>query len=884
MLKDFLNLRKRLLFGQLAVLGLVGSTGFNARAAGLLDRAFEAASQGEFSVEAPPAFNPSQFRELFEQQARVSSLHYAKIALGRGMNPPFAQRLLSLPPSLLMSMGLVPNPEELASDEVASSFGIASPGKTQQFRAMLGALQAQWAKQGKKLALSEADMQKLLDLLAKGQSLEGQSEIDPKLLAAVQASADNFGKAGSDQERQQIVSQFNDSLGEIASHVGGDTGALLGSVHGAVSDSLASGEPIAAPDMVVASDSQSGDTSRIATEEVFKGLDLTNAPSFSEQYVNEDKLSGTDTGTMMASNGWLKPGDVDRLTSRQADDSSSGTRNFNGYRPQAKVEGASPSDTTQAPTGGTTTDAKASAHEASIKSRLDSLTAEMKQKRPSTSHGGTTPAPPSSSGTRVASNTPAPSPSTPSNTGNTSPASEFGPPASLAANTPKPNATEVASANSGLANLARIEAANLGISDKTKIDQFVNDYVKQNTVADNFTPVVVKQDPVAASGNGPGTLNAFGASGGSPAAHNSAGSGGGAGGAASGGGAAGGYGSVCEVASRDPLIQGLTTAFITRYRVGLEAKSTIDNSMKVVAKNPGAESMIADAGSSVLNESSKTCTLYDPTCNAADGVGSATSQNIDKEKAVDIVKHGKSSTVDISGIAESLIATRLAANKTNRGALPDVAEAMMGRLRQLMQQKGFCPSSADIAVLDKTGELKKFSDIYTQALYEELANHGDLALDSKGCPAIQSVNGTANTANLDTFVKFVTQVSSQERDVHNILLGSGQGEETWCSHGTLETEPFSMKPIAGTFFGSLKDKCSVSLQMATERIYEGWQSAKFANLRPQQSAIKEPKELRANCLTQKTAYLAMRTMGFSRQSKVSPMKFVGDDGAGTVHE
>ncbi len=879
MLKDFLILRKRLLFGQLAVLGLVGSAGLNARAAGLLDRAFAAASQGEFSIDAPPAFNPSQFRELFEQQARVSSLDYEKIALSRGMNMSFAQSLRRLPPSQLMSLGFVANPEELASDEVASSFGIASPGKTQQFRTMLGALQAQWAKQGKKLALSEADMQKLLDLLAKGQSLEGQSEIDPKLLAAVQASADNFGKAGSDQERQQIVSQFNDSLGEIASHVGGDAGALLGSVHGAVTDSLASGEPIAAPDMVAASDSQSGDTSRTATEEVFRGLDLTDAPSFSEQYINEDKLS--NTGTKMASNSWLKPGDVDRLTAPQADDSSSGTRNFTGYRPQAKVEGAAPSDTTQAPTGGTTTDAKASAHEASIKSRLDSLTTEMKQKRPSTSPGGTTPSS-SSRGTEVASNTPTPSPVTPSNSGSTD--SVKTPSATQPTTpTPKPNATEVASAKSGLANLARIEAANLGITDKTKIDQFVNDYVKQNTVADNFTPVVVKQDPAAAGGNGPGTLNAFGASGGSPAAHNSAGSGGGTG-AISGGGAGSGYGTVCEVASRDPLIQGLTTAFITRYRVGLEAKSTIDNSMKVVAKNPGAESRIADAGSSVLNESGKTCTLYDPMCNAAEGVGSATSQNIDKEKAVDIVKDGKSSTVDISGIAESLIATRLAAKKTNRGALPDVAEAMMGRLRQLMQQKGFCPSSADIAVLDKTGELKKFSDIYTQALYEELSQHGDLALDSKGCPAIQSVNGTANTANLDTFVKFVTQVSSQERDVHNILMGSGQGEETWCSHGTLEPEPFSMKPIAGTFFGSLKDKCSVSLQMATDRIYEGWQSAKFANLRPQQAAIKEPKELRANCLTQKTAYLAMRTMGFSRQSKTSPMKFVGDDGAGTVHE
>lgn len=41
---------------------------------------------------------------------------------------------------------------------------------------------------------------------------------------------------------------------------------------------------------------------------------------------------------------------------------------------------------------------------------------------------------------------------------------------------------------SGLANLARIEAANLGITDRTKIEQFVRDYIEQNTVSADSSP------------------------------------------------------------------------------------------------------------------------------------------------------------------------------------------------------------------------------------------------------------------------------------------------------------------------------------------------------------------------------------------------------------
>lgn len=875
MLKHFLNLRKRLLFGQLAVLGLFGSMSLDARAIGALDQAFEAAALSDFNTQTPPAFDPDQYDALFKQQARVAALDFQTVTLSRGLNVAFARRLADLPPSELMALGFVANPDDIASDEVAQAHGIASPGKVQQFRSMLEALQAQWAKQGKSLALSEADMQKLLALLAQGKSIEGQSEIDPALLAAVQTSADNFGKASSDEERQQIVAQFNDSLGAIASHVGGDTGALLGSVHGAVTDSLASGEPIAAAGSVASSEdsSQNSDTTRAATEDVFKGLDLTDAPSFSEQYVNEDKLS--DNGTKMASNGWLKPGDVDRLLSRQADDAGSGTRNFAGYRPQVKVEGAPSSDTTEAPTGGTTSDAKASAHEQNIKSRLDSITADMKQNRPSSSgHSGTTPASSSSGGTDVASNAPASNPNTSSNSGNTGAVSQSSS-SNPTPTTPKPNATEVAAANSGLANLARIEAANLGITDQAKIDQFVSDYVKQNAVADTYTPVVINDSGAGSGSNGPSSLNAFKP--GTNVASNGHSSV-----TAGGSGVGSGAGSICEVASHNAKLHNLTNQFITRYRIGVRLKpSEKDAAPKVSIINP--------IGTTAINETApdaKFCKINYTSCGNIKESGASAAKSVTREEAEKQIPQGTASTLDIANLIDFKVSNALGVSKDEKAAVSKLADSLTSRLRELMQQKGFCPKSDDLEVLQSSGQLATFSDIYTQALYEAAGRHNVMPLDSKGCPSIQSTNGTKNTTNLSAFSDFITQASSQERDVQNVLKGKGQGPETWCSHGTLDEEPFSMQPITNTFLGGLKATCSVSMQMATQKIYRDWRITSESSKEPSLVEAKGGIEaLRSACLTNKTAYLAMRALGFSRETKATQLKTTsGDETDGRVHE
>ncbi|MEO5668749.1 MAG: hypothetical protein ABIR96_11875 [Bdellovibrionota bacterium] len=390
-------MRKRLLIRHLVVASAVAGLPWQAQAdMGALDKMFL-----QLGNPATSRFNPSDYSDIIEQEAKVKASDFQMVLRSRGMNAAFVQNIWDLPASEIVAMNFTTNRQELASDKVVSQFGMASPNKTAHFRQMLQALRGKLAKQGKKFALSDADIEKVAGLLSKGQSVDGQMAIDPALLANVQANADNLEKASSPEEREQVLASFNDSLGVLAGQTSGETAALLGSTHGALTDSFSSGS--GGGDVLASNDAGSNSDNALFSlnnGDLFKGLDMNNVQA--ESRVDEDTLSGTKSNSgKLPSNSWLKPGDVDRLLESQAANSSATSRPvYANIAPQVKISndsgvggvgpvasGSSVFDKGSAGSrSGSSNTATGSSHdggnsEASIKQRLNAITSEVSQGR-----------------------------------------------------------------------------------------------------------------------------------------------------------------------------------------------------------------------------------------------------------------------------------------------------------------------------------------------------------------------------------------------------------------------------------------------------------------------------------------------------------------------
>jgi|GEM_PF-5186001 len=785
MLRHFLNLRKRLKIRHLVVVCACSAA------------SSQAASLGGFDRIMTTAYDPGAYEAVIQAMAKTGERDQIEALRIRGLNPSFAQTLWNLPASEILTLNFSTARQPIASDAVARSFGISNQNRAAHFRQMLAALRAQWAKQGKKFTLSDTEIEKLVQLLANGQGV-GDMAIDPKMLAALQTSADKFNQASTNEARQDIIESFTDSLGALASQVGGEAGALLGSAHGAFSDTLAS----------VGSDAMDFGALELGnadTENPFAALD--NGNLFADMnlkdtgFISEDSVGNSDS---LPDNSWLKPGDVDRLLQRQADaGSSSVSRNYAAFRPSSAASDST-SKTTVSAENTSPSAATGSAHDAdtAAKQRLQAITNEVRRGR-SASHDT------SASDTQVGNGRSAGLPTDGSATvgSNSGPSSQSAPPSVGSNKAPSPEpapAAPKASASDSLAALARVEARSLGITEPEKIDEFVDTYVKQNTIP---------ADPVPASGTNSATKVASNSTG-----HSTAGSlprlpfv---VGGVRDTNTDADASTNNCPVADSPDQLKDLTRKFMNTVRFGIPSDAGKE-----------AQKECADSTSCTLNAKSET-----------------------------------ESVVSMTDSSEQRLARSLFEKGAKSGDIATaIASHLRPRIQKIMQARNFCPSSTDLQTLSAKDELKQFADIYSQALYEELGASGYITVDAKGCPAVQTADEKSNYATLERFSVYATEIAEMHRQLNIKLDLEGQGEATYCEHGDLKTAPFDMKSVIGSYFGSLGGRCDVAFRKATDTlIRQNWAAA-------QEDDDYEPSPAsKRKCLSAKTAFLAMKKLEYGK--------------------
>lgn len=351
----------------------------------------------QFQSPAQNAFDPAAYAELFLKSTQVSAREAQKEIESRTNNVVFANRFLSLPAEALASMSFDPTPEEIAGDQFFKIFGIAHPNRLASVDAIKQMLAALPMPGGKKLSAQKLEelAQSIAHMMATGKSLDGKTEIDPAVVAEMQAMADKFSAADG-AEQIQLVASLNDSLGKLGASVTGHDGELIASAHSSFSEGLRDPNlQIQVPNAEQMESIQLA-SNPLKNGELFKDFQ-DNTLAFDNKYLDEGRNDPKPSSLGKTS------AELDQLVQRQEADTSAKRSYVAGYRPSFSAEGG----TTPQPVPKTVdslfnrtpaNDAASKAStpstpshngESAIKQRLNAITNEVAQGR--SSHGTSNP-------------------------------------------------------------------------------------------------------------------------------------------------------------------------------------------------------------------------------------------------------------------------------------------------------------------------------------------------------------------------------------------------------------------------------------------------------------------------------------------------------------
>lgn len=442
MLRQFLNLRKRLLIRQLMIPAAWVAASAHAEL-GILDQVLL------------PNFNPASYEMLFQQQIKFDAETFQNVMASRGHNKEMANRLWSLSPSDIMALNFTTSRQEIASAEQMAAYGISSQNsqKAQLFLKMLKAIKSK-----NPGFMSDEKMAALAALLADGKTPKGDMFIDAKLLAAVQASAESFAKADSAESVAKAMVDFHKSIGELQSQASSEVASLLSSTHSALGEFLENPETSFDVAALDSEEVPSADSPELQFDSLNKG-DL-----FSDLNLQNEFMIEGDEANKLASNSWIKPTNVDQVVNSASDANGPAAQNSVAKsEPQEVSSQGSDSDLVNTQSGQSVASAapvsspRAEApqqREQQIKQRLNNITHEMQKSR-----GPSAPTGLQNSALLNAAHKP--------ENPYTGVSQTVGP--------PKADTSYVE-------ELGRLEASNLGITEPAKVDDFVNQYVSDNAV------------------------------------------------------------------------------------------------------------------------------------------------------------------------------------------------------------------------------------------------------------------------------------------------------------------------------------------------------------------------------------------------------------------